>query len=51
MILTFATFLRSVSDFCGDIATILGLAGVGLVFLIYFLAFAIGEGLGMGKIN
>ena len=51
MILSFATFIHSVADFCGGVAAFLGLAAVGLVFLIYFIAFAIGEGLGMGKID
>ena len=51
MIETIQRIIHSVADFCGDIATILGLVFIGLVFVVYFIAFAIGEFLGLGKID
>lgn len=51
MILSFQSIIHSIANVCGAVATFLGELCVGLIFVLFFVAFAIGEGLGMGKID
>lgn len=50
-ILSFAGFISAIADGCVAIATFFVIIIFGILFLVYFIAFAIGEGLGMGKID
>lgn len=53
-ILTIAGLIENISDLCVSIAEFGGMVAIGGLFLIFFIAFAIGEGLGInmsGKVD